>query len=332
MFELNEDIKKALTRMNFVKRYEELSKRFNDEKTPVNDRLVYIDGEEVMEMIQKCGYYPLFDKKEKFYKIKEEIVSDYTFGFHIILAYGMADLVWIVKKNNKLLLGLPWGEYSRLLVNINYKIQKPIFGTYEDIEESYYDLMGVIKYAISLGYSSIYLQGHSLGATKVVYTYTKMKQKQDEELKNIKGILLLSLVDIPDMIRTFLKNEYLLYAEEKEKNGQVLELMPQNAFIHPISVKTYLKYAKYNSEIDFAQYSNENYDFDTLNKIDVPLFMRWGNDNEMILQKAEELVTIVSNVITNPNKDIDYVDGANHGYHEKEEVVAKDIVNFINKN
>ena len=135
MFELNEDIKKALTRMNFVKRYEELSKRFNDEKTPVNDRLVYIDGEEVMEMIQKCDYYPLFDKKEKFYKIKEEIVSDYTFGFHIILAYGMADLVWIVKKNNKLLLGLPWGEYSRLLVNINYKIQKPIFGTYEDIEE-----------------------------------------------------------------------------------------------------------------------------------------------------------------------------------------------------
>ena len=52
----------------------------------------------------------------------------------------------------------------------------------------------------------------------------------------------------------------------------------------------------------------------------------------MIIQKAEELVTIVSNIITNPNKDIDYVDGANHGYHEKEDVVAKDIVSFINKN
>lgn len=208
--------------------------------------------------------------------------------------------------------------------------RRELAGTaYEDIEESYYDLMGVIKYAISLGYSSIYLQGHSLGATKVVYTYTKMKQKQDEELKNIKGILLLSLVDIPDMIRTFLKNEYLLYAEEKEKNGQVLELMPQNAFIHPISVKTYLKYAKYNSEIDFAQYSNENYDFDTLNKIDVPLFMRWGNDNELIRKSAQEQVELMRRVIKKKDADINFIDEANHSYNGKEIELANDIANFL---
>ena len=208
--------------------------------------------------------------------------------------------------------------------------RRELAGTaYEDIEESYYDLMGVIKYAISLGYSSIYLQGHSLGATKVVYTYTKMKQKQDEELKNIKGILLLSLVDIPDMIRTFLKNEYLLYAEEKEKNGQVLELMPQNAFIHPISVKTYLKYAKYNSEIDFAQYSNENYDFDTLNKIDVPLFMRWGNDNELIRKSAQEQVELMRRVIKKKDADINFINGANHSYNGRETELANDIANFL---
>lgn len=208
--------------------------------------------------------------------------------------------------------------------------RRELAGTaYEDVEESYYDLMGVIKYAISLGYSSIYLQGHSLGATKVVYTYTKMKQKQDEELKNIKGILLLSLVDIPDLIRTYLKNEYLLYAEEKEKNGQVLELMPQNAFIHPISVKTYLKYAKYNSEIDFTQYSNENYDFDTLNKIDVPLFMRWGNDNELIRKSAQEQVELMRRVIKKKDADINFIDGANHSYNGKEIELANDIANFL---
>lgn len=135
MFELNEKIKKALTEMNFVRRYEELSKNFNDARTPVNERLEYIDGEEIMEMIQKCGYYPVFDKKEKFYKIKEEEVSDYVFGFHIILTYGMVDLVWVVKKEGKLILGLPWGEYSRLLIDKNYRIQKPVFGTYDDVEK-----------------------------------------------------------------------------------------------------------------------------------------------------------------------------------------------------
>ena len=208
--------------------------------------------------------------------------------------------------------------------------RKELAGTaYEDVEESYYDLMGAIRYALSLGYKDIYLQGHSLGATKVVYTYTKMKQKQDEELKNIKGIILLSLVDIPDMFKTYFSKKYLSYAEEKEKNGQVLELMPHDAFIHPISVKTYLKYAKYNNEINFAQYSNENYDFDTLNKIDVPLFMRWGNDNELIRKSAQEQVELMRRVIKKNDADINFIDGANHSYNGKETELANDIANFL---
>lgn len=222
---------------------------------------------------------------------------------------------------------------SEIVKYIKYNdVRRELAGTaYEDIEESYYDLMGVIKYALSLGYKDIYLQGHSLGATKVVYTYTKMKEKQVEELKNIKGIILLSLVDIPDMFKTYFSKKYLSYAEEKEKNGQVLELMPHDTFIHPISVKTYLKYAKYNSEIDFAQYSNENYDFDTLNKIDVPLFMRWGNDNELIRKSAQEQVELMRRVIKKKDVDINFIDGANHSYNGKETELANDIATFLKK-
>lgn len=44
-----------------------------------------------MEMLQDFGYTPLFDAKEKFYKIQEENIRIYTFGFHIILQGGMAD-------------------------------------------------------------------------------------------------------------------------------------------------------------------------------------------------------------------------------------------------
>lgn len=210
--------------------------------------------------------------------------------------------------------------------------RKELAGTaYEDIEESYYDLMGVIKYALSLGYTSIYLQGHSLGSTKVVYTYNKMKNNHDEELKYIKGILLLSLVDIPDMFRTYFRNKYLQYAEEKEKNGNLLELMPPDAFIHPISVKTYLKYTKYSKVIDFAQYSNENNDFDILNKIEVPLFMRWGNINEFIRRDAKNQVDFMRKVIKKQDIDIDFIDGANHSYNDKEAELAQNIELFLKK-
>ena len=218
---------------------------------------------------------------------------------------------------------------------INGETEKMLGGTaYEDVLEGYEDIVGAILKLKELGYSEIYLQGHSLGCTKIVYTYNELLEEDEKDILDvIKGVVLLSLIDIPMSIKVYLGNkyeDYLKLAEEKETNNSK-ELMPKGAFIHPISVKTFLRYAKYNKDIDFARYGRDN-DLEKLNNIKVPLFMRWGNDNEMILQKAEELVTIVNNIITNPNKDIDYVDGANHGYHEKEEIVAKDIVSFIKKN
>ena len=87
-----------------------------------------------MEIIQNLGYSPQFDLKEKFYKI-EEVIEEYIFGVHIILRDGLIDLVWVVKENGKLLLGAPWGTYSKRLIDAGYRIKKPIFGTYDDLEE-----------------------------------------------------------------------------------------------------------------------------------------------------------------------------------------------------
>ena len=108
MIELNSKIKEALIEIDFIKRYEEVSNKFNAERTPSKSRLVYINGEEVMEIIQDLGYSPLFDSKEKFYKIREEQVERFTLGVHIILQGGMVDLVWVVRENGELLLGAPW--------------------------------------------------------------------------------------------------------------------------------------------------------------------------------------------------------------------------------
>ncbi len=205
--------------------------------------------------------------------------------------------------------------------------------TYEEPLESYYDIKGAILKAIELGYEEIYLQGHSLGTTKIIYTYNKLKNENSELLKHIKGIILLSLVDIPRTLKIFLNTNYdiiLKYAEEKESKNELLDLMPNGSFIHPISVKTFLRYAKNNKEINFAQYSNKEYNFDELNNIEVPLFMRWGNSNEMIEQDAEVLVELLNRKIINKNKDINFVDGADHGYTGKEEVLSTEIIDFLN--
>ena len=216
--------------------------------------------------------------------------------------------------------------------NINGKKEKQLAGTaYEDVLESYEDIVGAILKLKELGYKDIYLQGHSLGCTKIVYTYNELlEEKETDILNSIKGVILLSLIDIPMAIKVYTGEKfekYLKLAEEKENK---LELMPTSSFIHPISVKTFLRYAKDNKEIDFARYGRDN-ELEKLNNIKAPLFMRWGNDNEMILQKADELVSMVSNLIQNENKDINYIDGANHSYNEKEEILAKEIIEFVKK-
>lgn len=134
MIELNIKIKNALAKIDFIKRYEAISKMYNEEKTSKDKRLVYIDGEEVMEIIKDLGYSSEFEFKEKFYKIEEKI-DKYTFAFHIILEAGLVDLVWVVKEGKELLLGAPWGTYSRRMINPNYRIKKPIIGSYDDLEE-----------------------------------------------------------------------------------------------------------------------------------------------------------------------------------------------------
>lgn len=220
--------------------------------------------------------------------------------------------------------------------DINGEKEKLLGGTtYEDVLEGYEDILGAIIKLKELGYENIYLQGHSLGCTKIVYTYNELVDEEEYDvLSNIKGVILLSLIDIPKAIKVYLGdkfNEYVSLAEEKEQEYKSYELMPKDAFINPISAKTFLRYVRDNKDIDFAGYGKDN-ELEKLNNIKVPLMMRWGNQNEMILQSADELVNIVTNIIENKNKDIDYIDGANHQYNGKEKELAEQIIEFIKSN
>lgn len=208
--------------------------------------------------------------------------------------------------------------------------EKVLQGTaYEDVEECFYDIVGAIQFAVNLGYKNIYLQGHSLGSTKIVYTYNKMLKENNQYLKYIKAIILLSLVDIPDIINTFTPKKFVDLANAKEKENKLDELMPMETSIHPFSVKTFLRYIKYYENINFVQYNNENYNYEELNNINVPLYMRWGTEQELIKQNVNYLVNTLKNKLNNKYFDIGYIDGANHSYYGKEDVLTDEICGFL---
>ena len=203
---------------------------------------------------------------------------------------------------------------------------------YEDVLECYYDIKGAIEKMLSLGYTKIHLQGHSLGCTKIVYAYNRLKEEKYENLKRIKSIILLSLVDIPDCQKYDLGEEkfgkMLEFAINKEKEGHSMYLMPEDAFDHPISVKSYLRYFRDNEEIDFARFSDEAYNFKELNNITIPLFLRWG-EKDLVIQNLEELIQFLKEKIINNKLDIGYIKDTDHGYTNKESKLGKEIVKFI---
>lgn len=203
---------------------------------------------------------------------------------------------------------------------------------YENVYESYYDIKSAILKMIEFGYEEIYLCGHSLGATKLVYTYTELLKENDEILKYIKALVLLSLVDIDKTFKFYAGSkyqDYLNYALLKAEQNQYLDMMPQSSFLFPMSVRSYLIYNQDNEKLNFARYSDENYDFKELNSIKIPLFMRWGTDNEYIQQKPNELVEFLKNKINNDNLDIDYIEEADHSYRGKENLLADQIIKFL---
>ena len=205
---------------------------------------------------------------------------------------------------------------------------------YEEISECYEDILGAVDFALNHDYEDIYLMGHSLGSTKVVYFYNRIIQENKEISKKIKAIILLSLVDIPFAVKAYLNSKYpslVTYAKNMKKDGMEKILMPEESFIYPISVKNFLRYTLHSVDIDFAKFSDPSYDFKELNNIAVPLFMRWGNVRELIIQKAEDLCIFLKEKINNPSLDINYIDGANHSYTGKEEVLSEEISYFLSK-
>lgn len=120
--------------MNFIKRYEELSNLYSDERIPREERLIYVDREEVIETIQDVGYRAKFRSRENFYQLQEGEQAGYTFGFHISLRDGLVELIWVVKKGDEMLLGSPFGTYAKELIDSNYIIKNPRIGDYEDLE------------------------------------------------------------------------------------------------------------------------------------------------------------------------------------------------------
>lgn len=155
---------------------------------------------------------------------------------------------------------------------------------FDTIEESVFDLDGVIKYVSQLGYTDITLQGHSLGPHKICYYVSQVSTPK------ISRIILLSTSDILYLLNTQVPEwqKYSRVAKQMIDEGKSLDLMPIKLWSNcPVSAKTFWNFTKPDSECFVFNFSQPKMEFRNFNKVSLPILVI--NPEEDFSQKVSPL-------------------------------------------
>lgn len=190
---------------------------------------------------------------------------------------------------------------------------RQIGGMYEIFEESVLDIAAWVDFARSRGSTRIVIQGHSHGALKAVYYFTK------GDLTGVEGLVLLSPSDDFGKQRASLGDEFgpaLKLAEGLIKDGKELELLPPGIFHYPISARSYYDIFRPGSPLALFNVSgSDRSEFPELASVRVPVLMIVGSVEEAFLGDSGEFLEAARELMPNaPGFDGAVLYGAPHNY------------------
>lgn len=201
----------------------------------------------------------------------------------------------------------------------------------ERFEDCILDIDAWIKYALSLGYKEIILQGHSLGAEKVIYYLNKGKY-----VKKIKGVILLAPADsygYTTKVCLSKKELHLLLEEAKNsvKVGDAELFLKKKWLCHgntlPKGAKSFINFFKGGSELSKALPLRNGGGLEMYKKIKVPILTIIGNQEEYTVIPIKEALIILKK--ENSLSKVVQIKDCNHDFEGKEKEVSREIINFL---
>ena len=136
MKNFSEEAIQALVDIDFVQRFEKISKIYSKERANSLPQTIKISKDEGLKIFQELGYSAKYYAGEKFYEIEFGKIGPLIFEIHISLwSGGKVELLWYVTKEEEMLLGGPWAIYPRIMLDEDYRIKYPVFATSDDLKE-----------------------------------------------------------------------------------------------------------------------------------------------------------------------------------------------------
>ena len=281
-------------------------------------RLKAIDGIELVGIL----YHPVEDKKKIVVHVHGLNGNFYENHFVDILA----------KTYNKLGYGfLIFNNRGKDFISELFKDEESVVigGSLENFQDSLRDVGGVLQWVKDREYQEIVLEGHSYGCNKVLYYYSKYH----DDL--IKKMVLLAPCDIPSLIKHRLsKEEYLIVKEKASQlicDGKENDLVPTSLMANGyVRAGTFYYDFLPNGENDFIRYRERNSKSEVLNKINIPVYVVFGDQDECVLTKSIDVVKkyLEDNI---SNCSLYVIDGADHCFLPQFEKLEKGIYYLFEK-
>jgi pimeloyl-ACP methyl ester carboxylesterase len=191
---------------------------------------------------------------------------------------------------------------------------------WELASESWIDIKAWLDYAAAtLAPQKLVLAGHSYGAVKVTWY---QGERQDPRLA---GLISASGPVRPPSQRPELGGEALALAKRMVAEGRGLDLLPFGSTGRPGSLSA-------QTVVDRAQSLVDTYGMDggesPLGKIRCPVLAILGT-KEPAIGAPEDLETLKGNARSSARANTALIEGANHLYQDREEVVAKAIYEWL---
>ncbi len=205
---------------------------------------------------------------------------------------------------------------------------KYIGSFYEKIEESHLDISAFIKLLIAEGYENIGLIGHSLGTIKAVrYLF------EGEFKNNISELILLAPFDKNAFMERKApgqRSKFLSSAKEMIDSGHGQDIVPVPEYEdYPMSYDNYLSWYADDDMSNMWDFYREGYDFPILQKINLPVKVIIGENDEFATypefgETPAKALDIIKKHLKNCQTFL--VSGSNHTYFGHEEEVADLVI------
>lgn len=194
------------------------------------------------------------------------------------------------------------------------------------LENSIFDIQGIIDYVLDLGYTEIILQGHSLGPHKICYYLVNSPNN------SVSRVIFLTTADVHYQFDSSVPEweKYSLIAKRVCEEGKGKELMPIRLWSNcPVSAATFWNYTNPHNNCFVFNGTHPKTEFKNFNKITLPMFIvNPENDVASGIQANRFIRLLKKNTVSKRFEGV-VIKNAVHNFLSKEDGLAKTILEWL---